>query len=258
MVKTWIYVLLSLFVIPLAACSTAGSGQDLTENIWLLAELNEEPPLPGTSTTAEFSEDGKVAGSSGCNSYSTTYAVDGDQIEFGEQIASTMMICEEPIMEQERAFLDALSNSTRFEIVNDDLVLYDAGGGELARFAAVDQGLAGTTWEVVAYNNGKEAVVSVINSTQITADFDADGQITGTAGCNNYFASYETDGERISIGQAGATLMVCNEPAGIMEQEQLYLAALETAARYRIDGDTMEMRTADGALVANFLRVAAP
>ena len=258
MMKTWVYVLLGLAVIPLAACNSAGSGQNLTENIWLLAELNGEPPLPGTSITADFGEDGTVAGSSGCNSYSTTYAVDGDQIEFGEQVASTMMACEEPVMEQERAYLDALSNSTRFDIVDDDLVLYDVADGELARFAAVDQGLAGTTWDVIAYNNGNEAVVSVINGTQITAVFDADGQISGNAGCNNYFASYETEGEGISIGPAGSTRMMCNEPAGIMEQEGQYLAALETAATYRIDGDTMEMRTVDGALVANFQRAAAP
>lgn len=258
MMKTWVYVLLSLAAISLAACSTTGSGQNLTENIWLLAELNGEPPLPGTSITAVFSEDGTVAGSSGCNNYSTSYAVDGDQIEFGEPVASTMMACQEPIMEQERAYLDALSNTTRFDIVDDELVLYDAGGGELARFTAVDQGLAGTTWDVIAYNNGKEAVVSVINGTQITAAFDAEGQISGNAGCNNYFASYETDGEVISIGPAGSTQMMCNEPAGIMEQEQQYLAALEMAATYRIDGNTMEMRTADGALVANFNRSAAP
>ena len=258
MFKNWKSLLFGLVGIPLAACSAAGSGQNLTDNIWLLAELNGVSPLPGTSITADFSEDGTVAGSSGCNNYSTSYAVDGDQIEFGEQIASTMMACPEPVMEQERAYLDALSNSTRFEIVNDELVLYDAGDGELARFAAVDQSLAGTNWEVIAYNNGKEAVVSVINGTQITAAFDVDGQVAGSAGCNNYFASYETDGEGISIGPAGSTRMMCNEPAGIMEQEGQYLAALETAARYRIEGDTMEMRTADGAIVANFLRSAAP
>ena len=103
-----------------------------------------------------------------------------------------------------------------------------------------------------------KSVVSVINGTQITAAFDVDGQVAGSAGCNNYFASYETDGEGISIGPAGSTRMMCNEPAGIMEQEGQYLAALETAARYRIEGDTMEMRTADGAIVANFLRSAAP
>jgi heat shock protein HslJ len=39
-----------------------------------------------------------------------------------------------------------------------------------------------------------------------------------------------------------------------MEQENEYLAALQTAATYRIEGNSMNMRTADGETVANFSR----
>jgi heat shock protein HslJ len=103
---------------------------------------------------------------------------------------------------------------------------------------------------VISYNNGREAVVSVLLDTEITASFGDDGQVTGTAGCNNYFASYEADAEAgtITIGQAGSTMMACAEPEGIMEQEQEYLAALATAATYSIQANTLEMRTADNAL----------
>lgn len=38
-----------------------------------------------------------------------------------------------------------------------------------------------------------------------------------------------------------------------MEQEGLYLSALQMAATYRVEGDKLELRTADGALVANFV-----
>ena len=41
-------------------------------------------------------------------------------------------------------------------------------------------------------------------------------------------------------------MMACPEPEGIMEQEQQYLAALETAATYKITGLDMEMRTSEG------------
>ncbi len=43
-------------------------------------------------------------------------------------------------------------------------------------------------------------------------------------------------------------MMACAEPEGIMEQEQEFLAALATAATYRIQGNMLEMRTADDAL----------
>ena len=47
-------------------------------------------------------------------------------------------------------------------------------------------------------------------------------------------------------------MMACEDPAGIMDQEQQYLAALQTAATYQIEGNVLELRTADGALAADF------
>ena len=150
--------------------------------------------------------------------------------------------------------MEALSAAATFEVVEDELTLYDADGNAIARFGAISQALEGSSWEVIGYNNGKGGVVSVIIDTEITANFGEDGQLTGNASCNNYFASYETEGEEITIGPAGSTMMACQEPEGIMEQEQQYLAALETAATYTITGLAMEMRTSEGALVANFQR----
>ena len=97
--------------------------------------------------------------------------------------------------------------------------------------------------------------MSVIIGTQITAVFGEDGVLTGNAGCNDYSAPYEADDQgNISIGPAITTFKECSEPEGVMEQEQQYLAALGTAATYRMEGDTMEMRTAEGARVASFKR----
>jgi heat shock protein HslJ len=76
--------------------------------------------------------------------------------------------------------------------------------------------------------------------------------LSGSAGCNNYRATYEVDGNNISIGPAAATRMFCPEPGGIMEQEVQYIAALETASTYLIELDKMEIRTAEGALAATF------
>ena len=254
-------LLMLLFIVPvvlsLAACSS-GSSQALTDSLWMLTELNGQAPLPDTAITAEFSEDGKVNGSSGCNSYSTTYSISGKKIAFGEQIASTMMACPDPVMKQEGDYLEALSAAATFEIADDTLTLYDADGNAVATFKALSQSLEGTSWEVIGYNNGKGGVVSVIIGTEITTDFIEDGQLTGSASCNNYFASYEIDDDRITIGPAGATEMFCEEPEGIMEQEQQYLAALGTAAPYKITGLAMEMRTSEGSLVATFKRAVMP
>ena len=107
---------------------------------------------------------------------------------------------------------------------------------------------------MLAYNNGKQAVVSVLAETKLTAVFGKSGSLTGFAGCNDYNASYTATAPRIAIGPVAATRKHCEEPAGVGEQEARYLAALETAATYRVEGSRLELRTADGALAVELHR----
>ena len=231
---------------------------ELVGPIWELTQLDGMPVVPGTTITAEFDDTGRVGGSAGCNSYGGPYTVSDPKISIGP-LMSTQMACIQPVMDQEIDYLAALQVAKTYGIDGEELTLYDADGDALAVYTVTDQGLAGTSWEVIAYNNGKEAVVSVIIGTEITADFGEDGQVTGSAGCNHYFGPYQTEGDTISMGPFGMTEMFCQEPEGLMEQESAYLAALETAATYKIEGINMEMRTAEGALVGTFHRtMAAP
>jgi heat shock protein HslJ len=246
-------IIFALAVLILSACASS-SSQTLVGQSFLLTELNGKTPLPGTTITMEFGEEDRVAGSSGCNSYSTTYAVDGNNLTFGEQMASTLMACLEPVMEQEREYLQALANTATFEVQDDVLVLFNADGEEVTSFVVIDQSLGDSSWTLIGYNNGKGGVVSIIIDSEITANFSEDGRLAGNSGCNNYSAQYETDGDQIKIETAEVTEMACLEPEGVMEQEQLYLAALKTADTYKIDGVTMEMRTSEGAMVADFQR----
>jgi heat shock protein HslJ len=45
--------------------------------------------------------------------------------------------------------------------------------------------------------------------------------------------------------------MACAEPEGVMEQEAQYLAALQTAAIYKLEGNRLQLRTADSALAVD-------
>jgi len=239
---------------PAVGEEPAMEGGSLTGTIWTVTELNGEPPVPTTNMTAEFNDEGMVSGSAGCNNYSSSYEVDGNQISFGLGMM-TQMMCVDVVNAQERDYMGALEAATTFEVSEDALILFDEKFNVIVVYTAVSQGLAGSSWEVIAYNNGKGGVVSVIIETEITANFGEDGQLTGNAGCNDYFGAYEADGENISMGPFGTTRKACQEPEGIMDQENQYLAALETAATYKIDGPTMNMRTAEGSTVANFRRM---
>ena len=85
-------------------------------------------------------------------------------------------------------------------------------------FEAQSGDLAGTSWIVTGYNNGKQAVTSVINGTTVTAKFGSDGNVSGSGGCNSYSASYTTNGKKtIKIGPAISTQMACAQPEGVMQ-----------------------------------------
>jgi heat shock protein HslJ len=254
------YITLALVLVLLmpllAACGGSGGSdeEELVGNIWTLTSLEGQAPLPVTTITAEFDAEGRVHGSSGCNTYAGPYEVDGNKLKFGQPMASTMMACHPVVMDQERAYMEALVAVETYEIEDGTLTLYDADKNAVAEFEVVKQGLEGTSWDVIAYNNGKGGVTSVIIGTEITADFGAEGQLTGSAGCNSYVADYKTEGNKITISSAVATTRKACQEEGVMEQENAYLAALETADTYKITGMDMEMRTSEGSKVAGFQR----
>jgi len=74
----------------------------------------------------------------------------------------------------------------------------------------------------------------VIPGTNITATFDIsdDDTVNGSAGCNSYSASFDSEPDVLAISQIAMTEMACLEPEGIMEQEQHYVRALGTSGRY--------------------------
>jgi len=241
-------------IMILAACTSSGAqqGGNLTGKVWALTELMGKAPLAGTGISAEFTADGTVAGSAGCNRYSGTYTVSGGNITFSTQLAMTMMMCEQPVMDQESAYMQALGEAKTFAVNGDQLTLTGGDGTKLAVYKAQSQDLAGTNWEVTAYNNGKQAVIGVLEGTTLTASFGKDGALSGNSGCNDFNGPYKVDGDQITIGPLASTMKMCSDPVGVMDQEAQYLAALQSAAKYQIEGNVLQLRTKDDALAAMF------
>ena len=128
----------------------------------------------------------------------------------------------------------------------------------MATFDAVSSDLAGTSWNVTNYNNGKGGVVGVMADTTPTVLFGESGQISGSGGCNNYSGTYTSDGAgSIEIGPLASTMMACAAPEGVMEQEMQFLAALPAATTYTVEGSSLELRDADGALQVRAEKAAA-
>jgi heat shock protein HslJ/uncharacterized lipoprotein YbaY len=232
-----------------AASETGATTDPLVGTGWTLATLNGEAPLADVEVTLNFMEGGSASGTDGCNQYSTSYTVDGDSITISPSGISTMMACPEPIMTQAMDYMTALTSAATFAVEGTTLTLMDGAGMTVATFAAVSNDLAGTSWNITNYNNGREAVVGVIADTNPTLTFGESGAVSGSTGCNNFTGTYTSDEVgSIEIGQLASTMMACLEPEGLMDQEMAILAALPAATVYTVQGSTLELRDAGGAL----------
>jgi heat shock protein HslJ len=93
--------------------------------------------LDGTTITAVFDTDDAVSGNAGCNTFNAGFSTDGDEITI-EQPAVTMMACDQPVMDQETQFLQALTQAVTFELGDETLILRDADDAMLVWFREAD------------------------------------------------------------------------------------------------------------------------
>ncbi|MEI8334086.1 MAG: META domain-containing protein [Chloroflexota bacterium] len=253
-------MLLVLSTGAVAMAASGGTGGILAGPTWVLksyASGGLMTDVPSAVYADAVFEDGQkggaVNGSAGCNVFNGSYTSNGAALTIGP-LATTMMACEAPQSTVETAYLAALGNAATYTATAATLTIYDAAGTEILRYdAGSPSAITGMTWHLRGYNNGKQAVVGVIGDTDPTAVFGTDGQVSGNATCNTYFGGYTTTGSAIQIGPLGSTLMACPE----QEQETAYLAALQNATTYQVQGPNLEMRDASGAIQVMFSGVAA-
>ena len=245
-----------LAALLLGGCSMMSAGNPdpapLDGTAWILSELPGRTLAPGPAVTLRFAE-GKAQGSDGCNRYSAPYTAAPGKLAISSQGVSTMMACAPDVMQQAAAFMAALNSAKAWRVESRQLVLAATDGRTLASFAAQDTALAGTSWRITGINNGKQAVVSVLPGPSLTLAFAADGRATGSGGCNTFNAPFESDGNRLRFGQVATTRRMC-AGKGVMDQELAFVHALQTVASARIDGNRLELRSADGALAVSATR----
>lgn len=73
----------------------------------------------------------------------------------------------------------------------------------------------------------------VIDDARATLTFGADGRLSGSTSCNNYFAGYRANNGRLAFTNSGATKRAC--PPAVTDQESRFLAVLNAVSSYRFD-----------------------
>lgn len=112
---------------------------DLTGTEWQATSYNNGQEAvvsvaEGTTITALFDEDGTLSGNAGCNQYGTEFEVDDDEITISDAVAMTLIACEQPVMDQESAYVQAIVLAATFDLGSDTLELRDADGALLASY----------------------------------------------------------------------------------------------------------------------------
>ena len=77
------------------------------------------------------------------------------------------------------------------------------------------------------------------NDIKTTLVFGDEDKISGNAGCNNYFGSYELYPNGIKISNIGSTRKMCSED--VMEQEMTYLDILQKANSIKFTDNKLEI-----------------
>lgn len=100
--------------------------------------------------------------------------------------------------------------------------------------------LAGSEWGFKGNNDGP------------FVQFGSGGEINGSGGCNNFFGTYEMNGERLIIGPLASTKKACIGPS--MDQEKEFLSALQNAHRISATHMALTIYNENGEVLLDLIR----
>jgi heat shock protein HslJ len=222
---------------------------------WLLVSLHGAGPLEGTTPTMGFHASEYLEGRAGCNTFGTDYVTNGQAFEVTE-IHRTRFECDGPagIAEWEAGFFAALASIATYRATEDRLVFDNAAGEiilayERKRPVVVDPELEGTAWTLTSLRGAAPMEGTALTLVLSPSRFE------GYAGCNHYGGEYEAaDDGVLELGAVAITQMDCPTPEGVIAQEEAYVQALQEVAGYRLAGDQLALRDADGETIVTYAR----
>ncbi len=106
-----------------------------------------------------------------------------------------------------------------------------------------------TQWNLVEINQTPIKTTDAVKTPYITFS-KKEMKATGNNGCNSFFANFDTVEERLSFGPVGSTEMACQE---WMANEMAFLAMLQAARQYTIDGYALLIMDGNGQVVGKFI-----
>lgn len=98
-------------------------------------------------------------------------------------------------------------------------------------------------WKLVSYGPASTQVPAVTD-VETSIEFK-DGQMSGNVGCNGFGGDYSVEGDTIKFGPVMSTMMYCE---AVAKQELGTLAVFQETVGFVLDGNTLTITSADGAM----------
>ena len=133
----------ALLVMSVAVCGQTGRSMSTDQRVltgidWRLISLGpagaETTAVAGTTVTLRFGEDNRASGSTGCNTFSGTYQVRGDNISFSRLVSTRRACLDQNANEQEQRFLSTLGAANRFRFTKGRLTILSDRGRSVLNF----------------------------------------------------------------------------------------------------------------------------
>ena len=234
------------------AVTPSGGEISLADTDWQLVSLRGSPLLEGTRITISF-EEARLSGFAGCNGYgggpdSGKYTVTDEGGLSIPAFAITVMDCPSPagVMDQEQAYVDALAEAAAYRLTGDGLEILNASGESILVYVQQEEmdmdpnNLLGTTWLLESLNGTRPG-----EGSSFTLVFHDAHRISGSAGCRDYVAVYEAEGEKLNIVFMAMLGAVCSEEV-LLEREGENTSVLGWTDRFRLREGQLELLTARG------------
>ena len=237
---------LVMIAVALTACSTPDPSPPPLGLIgdWELVSGELDglpfPMVDGYRITVSFEADGSFGGTAACNGYGGSYVADTEDVIIGDEMFSTAMACEGPVMESESAYLGVLRNPLTYERAGDALTI--RSDNARLDFRTVQpithSDLVGTEWVLTSW--GVDDSVTTATGDPATLLLSENGTVDGSTGCRSLTGSYLIDADtvRFTSFSAGGACTVELTP-----QDDHVVNVLGDGFTTVIDGDVLTVRS---------------
>ena len=247
----------------------AGQAVELAGTEWKLLAGGGAGVSEG-ATTLVFLDDRLAVGTTACREYAAFYRASDGRWGFPSRSMTeygTLLDCEEDARRQEARFGARLSQTIEYSVNEKDgtkRLRIRTSRGEAVAFEPLTAGVesvfnVGSTVKAFV-TVGKRGdpdtpllrVDRLIPETVITARFHEKG-VSGFGGCQFYGASLEAEGPIAredgtfakGLMTLVSTVMYCDDPPGVTEQEKRFTELIPQFERYRIYGDLLVVHTSE-------------